>query len=127
MICPNRVPDPKVTRIDDIVKLGLTDCEVKEIAETMQHNENVRTWHKTNWGKAPQKEIDRLFTYLKIRAYADRCNLAFDDFHCLINGKYLYSLQDGQWKVGNRTTWYKSNSPEHFIENYVLKSPFDKE
>ena len=127
MICPDRVPDPKVTRIDDIVKLGLYDCEVREIAEAMQHNENVRTWHKTNWGKAPQKEIDRLFTYLKIRAYADRCNLAFDDFHCLINGKYLYSLQDGQWKVGNRTTWYKSKSPEHFIENYVLKSPFDKE
>jgi hypothetical protein len=127
MICPDRVPDPKVTRIDDIVKLGLYDCEVREIAEAMQHNENVRTWHKTNWGKAPQKEIDRLFAYLKIRAYADRCDLVFDDFTCLINGKFLYSLQDGSWKVGNRPhpTWYKSKSPEHFIENYVLKSPFD--
>ena len=83
MICPDRVPDPKVTRIDDIVKLGLYDCEVREIAEAMQHNENVRTWHKTNWGKAPQKEIDRLFAYLKIRAYADRCDLVFDDFTAL--------------------------------------------
>jgi len=126
MICPDKVPQPKVTRIDDIVKLGLTDCEVKEIADAMQHNEDVRTWHKTNWGKAPQKEIDRLFAYLRVRAYEDRCDLVFDDFTCLINGKYLYSLQDGQWNVGNRTTWYMSKSPEHFIENYVLKSPFDK-
>jgi len=125
--CPHeKVPDPKVTSVTGVVDMELYDCEVEEIAKAILHNDMVRTWHKMQSGNGPSNDAHRLRVYVKLRRYADRCDLIFDDWYCHINDKYIYAMATGSWRVDGRKKWYMSKSPEHFIENYVLKSPFDK-
>ena len=121
------VEDPKHTTVSSMVELELYDCEVEEIARAIEHNHYVRTYHKDHSGDGPLKAAERLRVYLKLRVYADRCELIFDDWYCIIDDKYTYAMATGNWRVDGRKTWYRSKSPEHFIENYILKSPFDKE
>ena len=39
----------------------------------------------------------------------------------IVNHKYIYALQTGQWRVQGKNKWYRSRDPEQFVYKYVLK------
>ena len=115
--------DPKYITIHRA--LALDDDEVEEIAQLIEKLHHEHTFHKGHVGQGPLKRAARLRAMVKIRAYADRVDIDYDDHYAHMNGKFIYVLATGNWRVDGRKVWYNSKSPEHFIENYVLKSPFD--
>jgi len=108
----------------------LYDCELEEKAREVLAADWKATEHKCAGGLGKshaEQEAKKLRAIIKLRPYLDRVIMEFErEYFVTLNDKYIYALASGNWCVKGKKVWYQSKSVPHFIENYILKSPFDK-
>lgn len=102
-----------------MTELDMIDKEIEKQAEIVRLAE-IRVYHKDQYGKGPWNELNRLkkerdliLTGVKFEHYGHGT--------VLVEGKFVYALNTGKWRVLGKNKWYYSKGVEQFVNNYVRK------
>lgn len=100
-----------------MTELERIDKEIKEQEEVVRLEE-IRVYHKDNYGRGPWNELSRLKTERELILTGVRWE-HFSSGVVLLEGRFIYALNSGMWRVKGKNKWYRSKGIEHFVSKYV--------
>ena len=101
----------------------LPDLREELKQEEIEANEcDERNYHKLQYSNRHRREVNRIKKLIKFIEHKDLEVEDYEDGTVLINGKFVVTLLNDNWRILHKNKWYRhKNDLNHFIDNYILK------